>query len=239
MGNPVFHFKQFSVYQGKTVMKVGTDGVLLGAWAPVDQASTILDVGTGTGLIALMLAQRNPHATITAIDIDKEACEEAAANFKSSPWLSRLTASNVSLQEFLQVSGKKYDLLVSNPPYFSRSMQAPCLRRTHSRHDETLSIADLIQCSKQLLNDRGTLALVLPVDQYEKLGLVAVQQGLYEQRRVLVHPNPGKPVKRILSVWGFTSPDRVEEDNLVIENGVRHQYSDAYIQLTKDFYLNM
>lgn len=238
MGNPVFHFKQFSVYQQKSAMKVGTDGVLLGAWAPVGHARTILDVGAGTGVIALMLAQRQPDAAITAIDIDTDACEEAAANFQASLWASRLTVMNISLQEFSQTSAKRYDLLVSNPPYFSRSMQAPCERRSKARHDETLSIADLIMCSKQLLNDGGSLALILPVDQYEKLRSAVVEYGFFEQKKVIVYPNHGKPAKRIMSLWGFSPSGQIQEAHLIIEEGGRHQYSDAYRQLTRDFYIH-
>ena len=242
MGNPVFHFKHFSVCHHKSAMKVGTDGVLLGSWAPADDAMAILDVGTGTGLIALMLAQRQPKAAITAIDIDAVACKEAAANFDASPWSQRLLAVHTSLQDFSIASGQKYDLLVSNPPYFNRSLQAPSKRRSTARHDETLSITDLVRCSSRLLNDRGVLALIHPVKQYEKFCLAVAEHGLVEhrlveQKRVYVYPKPDNPAIRIMSLWGFIPPEHILEEHLLIEDGVRHQYSDAYRKLTRDFYL--
>jgi tRNA1Val (adenine37-N6)-methyltransferase len=238
MGNAVFHFKQFSVCQQKTAMKVGTDGVLLGAWVPVDGIRTILDVGTGTGLIALMLAQRQPEAEITAIDIDTVACGEATENFNASPWDHRLTVLHTSVQDFSNTSDYKFDLLVSNPPYFSQSLQAPCDRRSKARHDDSLSIPELLSGSKRLLNETGNLALILPVSQYEKLSLAAREHGLFERRRLLVYPNPGKPAKRTLSLWGLDLQEPNLEEHLTIECGGRHQYTADYLALTRDFYLN-
>ncbi len=219
-------------------MKVGTDGVLLGAWTPVEHAMTILDVGTGTGLIALMLAQRQPEAVITAIDIEAAACEEAAANFKASSWSQRLAVILSSLQAFSLTTATKFDLIVSNPPYFSRSLQAPCERRTNARHDETLNVSDLIHCSKRLLNDKGHLAVILPVIQYEKFLMIASEQGFYEKRNMKVHPNPDKPVKRIMTMWGLDPQEATSSEHLVIEDTGRHQYTAAYMALTRDFYLN-
>lgn len=237
MGNPVFHFKQFSVCQNKSAMKVGTDGVLLGAWVPVDGIRTILDVGTGTGLIALMLAQRQPQAAITAIDIDTVACGEATENFNASPWDHRLTVLHTSVQDFSNTSDYKFDLLVSNPPYFSRSLQAPCDRRSKARHDESLSISELLSCSRRLIHETGHLALILPVSQHEKLSLAAREHGLYETRRLLVYPHHGKPAKRTLSLWGLDLQEPIVEEHLTIECGGRHQYTSEYLALTREFYL--
>ena len=234
--NP-FHFKQFSVCQHKSAMKVGTDGVLLGAWAPFDGIRTILDVGTGTGLIALMLAQRQPEAEITAIDIDAAACEEATENFNASPWEHRLTVLHTSVQDFSNTSDYKFDLLVSNPPYFSSSLHAPCERKSTARHDKTLNIAELVSCSKRLLKDTGHLALILPVSQHEKLSLASREHGLYERRRLLVYPHHGKPAKRTLSLWGLDLQEPIVEEHLTIECGGRHQYTADYLALTREFYL--
>ena len=219
-------------------MKVGTDGVLLGAWVPVDGVAAVLDVGTGTGLIALMVAQRQPNAIITAIDIDREACEEASSNFQASPWAGRLSVVHASLQEFARASHEKYDLIITNPPYFSRSLPAPCGRRTAARHDQSLNGQDLADCCKRLLKEDGHLALILPAEQYEKFCVTAIEYGLFETERMLVRAAPGKPVIRVLSRWGMRPAAHLKTEQMVIEEKGRHQYSDEYVALTGEFYLS-
>ncbi len=220
-------------------MKVGTDGVLLGAWVPVDGVSSILDVGTGTGLIALMLAQRQPNATITAIDLDEASWQEASGNFSASPWSNRLLAIHCSLQQFGLHTAEKFDLVVSNPPYFSRSLPAKTPNRTLARHNEMLGVSDLIVAAKDLLTQAGTLALILPVNEYTSFSKTARLKGLFEHRKMIVYPVPGKPAHRILSCWGLIPAAACINETLVIEDRGRHQYSADYVLLTCDFYLHM
>ncbi len=220
-------------------MKVGTDGVLLGAWTPVEHAMTILDVGTGTGLIALMLAQRQPNAAITGIDIDETSCLEAAENFAASLWSRQLKAVHISMQQFALQTTEKFDLIVSNPPYFNRSLPAQTPGRTLARHNDSLGPADIILAAKRLLTHAGTLALILPVSEFESFGVIAWECGLYEHRKMTVSPVPGKPAHRIMSCWGLTPVEACIAETLTIEEAGRHQYSSDYVALTQDFYLNM
>ncbi len=172
MSNPYFRFKQFTVYHDRCAMKVGTDGCLLGAWTPLPSSTTnpihVLDVGTGSGLIALMLAQRLPNAIIDAIDIDPGAIEQATFNFAQSPWPNRLRAHLCSLQEWhshLTPSSQwngLYDLIVSNPPYFINSLPNPDQQRNMARHTDTLSYAELFSCCTQLLSPTGIFSIILP-----------------------------------------------------------------------------
>ncbi len=220
-------------------MKVGTDGVLLGAWAPCEGATRILDAGTGTGLIALMLAQRQPDASIVAIDIDEASWREAADNFSASPWSNRFSAHHCSLQQFASRSNDTFDLIVSNPPYFSRSLPAKNPKRTLSRHNDLLGASDLILAAKELMTQGGTLALILPVSEYASFFEIAELKGLYEHRKMVVYPVPGKPAHRIMSCWGLAPAAVCTNESLIIEEGGRHQYSAEYLALTRAFYLNI
>lgn len=220
-------------------MKVGTDGVLLGAWVPCEGASRILDVGTGTGLIALMLAQRHPEVSITAIDIDEASWREAADNFSASPWSRRLLAVHCSLQQYVMSEAGKFDLIVSNPPYFSRSLPAKNPKRTLARHDDLLGASDLIMAAKDLLSQGGILALILPVREYSAFSETAVSNGLHEHHKMMVHPVPDKPAHRIMSCWGLAPAAACTLESLIIEEGGRHQYSAEYLALTRGFYLYM
>ena len=234
MANPFFRFKQFTVYHDRCAMKVGTDGVLLGAWADCSQAKTILDVGTGSGLIALMLAQRS-SAKIDAIDVNQNAYEQAAVNFRHSPFDSRLTAFHSALQTF-EPTGK-YDLIVSNPPYFSNSLRCPDSDRSDARHADTLSLEVLIDCSAAMLSDIGTISLIIPVEQFESLKAAAYFNGLFLSRETLVYPKPDGLAKRVLAEFSRErKPFRKEE--LILEIS-RHVYSEKWKELTNDFYLNL
>ena len=208
-------------------MKVGTDGVLLGAWVSLrGDERTALDVGTGTGLIALMLAQRSAALTIQAIDIDPAAAEEAAANFAASPWATRLSARAVSLQDF---SGGPFDLIVSNPPFFKASLKAPDAQRRAARHDDTLPPADLIAAAAQLLSPSGRLAVIYPPEEARAFVLEAEAAGLYLSRLTRVISVAGQAPKRHLMEFSRT-PGMPAFDDLVIG-------SPEYLSLTGDFYL--
>ena len=246
MSTPYFRFKQFTIWHDRCAMKVGTDGVLLGAWAgttdspaantdktsPVDR---ILDVGTGSGLIALMLAQRFPNAIIDGIDIDPSAVLQAKDNFSASPFSTRLHAYSSPLQEWQPQ--EKYDMIVSNPPYFSNSLLCPDDMRTRARHAESLSFADLLAHSNRLLTQAGTLSLVLPADAEKAILAEARLQHLYCVRLCRVHTTANKPAKRILVTFSHQTPATTLTPETLCLSTPAHPRSPAYSALTQDFYL--
>jgi tRNA1Val (adenine37-N6)-methyltransferase len=234
--NRDFHFKQFSVCHARSSMKVGTDGVLVGAWVNVSDAQVILDVGTGTGVIALMLAQRTAAGTsIDAVEMDEDACLDADTNFRQSPWPGKLHLYRTTLQHFKP--DKKYDLIISNPPYFINSSKPPDKNRHRARHADTLSHQDLLQCSSQLLHSEGRLAVILPNTEGEIFIDLAKQYNLGCIRKGAFHSRATKPVERWLLEFspGIHTPE--PEKIILYEGG--NQWSDQYIRLSKDFYLNI
>ncbi len=234
MANPYFQFKQFTVRQSHAAMKVGTDGVLLGAWAHCHDAKKILDIGTGTGLIALMLAQRS-NAYIDALEIDAQAAAEAQQNVAASPWSNRITVINNSLQQF-ETAGSKYDLIVSNPPYFQNSLQNPSQSKTAARHNSTLNPDELIKKSVALLHPMGSLEIIIPAEQLPQYETLAQNCQLHLNNILSVLPVPNAKPVRVLCRFSFQKYSPTIE-TLVIEDKGRHGYSDDYIALTKDFYL--
>ncbi|MBN1113628.1 MAG: methyltransferase [Bacteroidales bacterium] len=228
-----FRFKKFTINQDNCAMKVGTDGVLLGAWVNTNQTNQILDIGTGTGLISLMIAQRS-NAKIDAIDIDYDAYNCACQNVEQSEWKERIKVFNKSLQDFS--TDYKYDLIVSNPPFFENSLKASCNKRTLARHTDSLPFNDFVNICINLLSENGRLAVILPVLQGESLIEKCQKQGLFLTRRTNIKPTPEKESKRILLEFGFIKAD-IENSTLVIESNGRHQYSEQYKSLTKDYYL--
>ena len=231
----MFQFKQFSVEQDQCAMKVGTDGVLLGAWADADTPQQILDIGTGTGLIALMMAQRFSLAQLTALEIDTDASKQAEENFKQSPWNNRLQLKHIPLQSF--ETKKSYDLIVSNPPYFENVSKAKGATRTQARHTDSLSFETLIEYSAKLLTNKGVLALILPSEVKEKVEQIALKKQLFLNRVGWVKGNKKTPTKRLLLQFSFQ--EKVLKENTLIIEKERHQYTDEYVQLCKDFYLKM
>lgn len=238
MTNPFFRFKKFTVYHDKCAMKVGTDAVLLGAWADTSFCRNILDIGTGTGIIALMLAQRS-QATVEAIDIDKEACVQATENVAASPYTERIKVVHASCADFAASNQqKRYDLIVSNPPYFINSLKCPDNKRTVARHTDTLLLSDLIREAQTLLSPSGRIALVLPYERLEEVKALASANHLYICRQTDVIPTPGAAPKRLLVELSTTEENIKNRDTLTIEEA-RHQYTPEYIALTKEFYLKM
>ena len=227
-----FRFKQFAVEQEDVAMKVGTDGVLLGAWANVENAKHILDVGTGTGVIALQMAQRNSQAQIRAVEIDNTAAKRARANFDLSPWAERLTVEQTAVQKFEPT--EKFDLIVSNPPYFVDSLLPPDAKRSTARHTHDLTFEELDNAVCRLLDENGKFALILPVTEFEKY-LTLTQ--LHLVRRCDVSPIEGGAVKRIMGEFAKQRPTAIVHENIAIERGKRGDYTDDYRALTKDFYL--
>ena len=220
-------------------MKVGSDGVLLGAWTDTTNAKKILDVGTGSGLISLMLAQRANNAQIHTIDIDESAVFQAQENVNISPWASRITVEHTSLQNFATSYNDLYDLVVSNPPFFNQSLQTPEANRTQARHTVSLPHHDLILCSKKLLHPQGRMAVILPVTEGEMFVEIAKNEGLFCTRKVVVFPKPNVSAKRLLLEFSLVERNVLEQSELVIESEIRHVYSKEFALLVKEFYLNL
>lgn len=235
MANQFFDFKQFRVNQRYSSFKVGTDGVLLGAWACTMDGGEALDIGTGTGLLAMMIAQRS-SMSVTAIEPDKQSAEEASENVKNSRWSQRVRVVNSSLQDYMASTDKKYDLVITNPPFFSGSVLNPDLRISGARHDLTLSSEDILVASSALLRSEGKLSLVLPYAEGNLFIALASAHGFYCNRLTRVKPLPSKPVRRLLMEFSRIK-ETLKADYLTIEKGNRHEYSPEYIELTKDFYL--
>lgn len=234
MANNYFEFKQFTIYQDGSAMKVGTDGVLLGAWANTDGKKNILDIGTGTGLIAIMAAQRNSEAMIDAIEIDPESGKQAEENVERTEWSNRINIIVSSLQDF--VPEKKYDLIVSNPPFFNNSTKAAGKQRTDARHTYSLPHTDLIIFAKEYLSEEGILSVVLPVIEGEVLIDFAIKNGIFCSRKTFVVPKPGSQPKRLLIEFSRQKCE-TKEEYFTSETETRHVYTEEYKELTKEFYI--
>lgn len=231
----IFRFKQFSVVNDRTAMKVGTDGVLLGAWCPVEGARRVIDVGTGCGVIALMIAQRNPDALIDGIDIDQPSIEEAGLNFARSPWGDRLTAQQQDFNAI--VADQRYDLVVSNPPFFTNGILPDGAARTTARHTLSLSYRQLIEGSERLLSDDGSLALISPTDAEREIIEAAAFSSLPLRRLTRVIPVEGAAPKRTL--WLLSRRNiPYREDSLTITRA-DGTFTPDYTALTHPFYLKM
>ena len=232
----IFRFKQFDVLNDRTAMKVGTDGVLLGAWCPVDHSRRVLDVGTGCGVIALMIAQRNSEATIQGIDIDRSAVEEATINFANSPWSNRLAVDECDFNDLVE-HPSQYDLIVSNPPFFIESLPPTDAARTIARHTQTLSYKQLIEGAAQLLTDNGILAFISPIETESDIIENSAFASLPVRHITRVFPKEGAAPKRIL--WTLSRQGgQYHEDSLTIigRDGI---YTDEYVELTGAFYIKM
>lgn len=232
-----FTFKQFHIDHSRCAMKVGTDGTLLGAWAALPpHAKKILDIGTGSGLIAIMAAQRHPTAKITAIDIDKDCVLQATENAVASPWAERIEVIETPLQEYSPE--EKFDVIISNPPYFADSMHSPDRQRTTARHTASLSFKELTDGVLRLLADDGLFAVILPTTESELL-LSASRGRLFTWRRCEVWSTPESGARRIMLELKREPPkDLAKKEKIIIEQGGRHVYSEEYKALTADFYLN-
>lgn len=231
----VFKFKQFAVLNDRTAMKVGTDGVLLGAWCPVEGARRVLDVGTGCGVIALMVAQRNNDAVIDAIDIDHDAIDEATLNFANSPWGERLTAIEGNFNDLNTAVG--YDLIVSNPPYFTDSLLPPDEARTLARHSRSLTYRQLIDGAARLMSDEGTLALISPCDAEGEIIEASAFASLPVRRLTRVIPVEDAPAKRTLWLLSRREVPYLEDTLTIAHHD--DTFTSEYVALTGAFYLKM
>jgi tRNA1Val (adenine37-N6)-methyltransferase len=233
--NNFFQFKQFKIIQEKAAMKVNTDGILLGAWTNLEGVKSVLDVGTGTGLIALMFAQRS-DALITGVEIEKNAAEEAVQNVQNSNWGNRVTIYNTSFQEFAAISEIKFDLIATNPPFFSNAIKNANPHLSMARHNDLLSFVDIISGAVKLLTGTGKLALILPFNQSIDFIAKARLKGLFLNRMTEVKPFPGKEPNRCLMEFG-KSESIMQKSQMTIFEDSKIDYSEDFKSLTRSFYL--
>jgi len=227
-----FRFKQFSVDDSKCAMKVGTDAVLLGAWADVSAAKSILDIGTGCGVIALMSAQRS-IAHVTAIDIDEDATRQSKVNFSSCPWHERIEAIHTAVQQYNPEN--TFDLIICNPPFFKNALKTPYYQRNLARHNDTLSFESLVYAVNRLLSENGKFVFILPVDEANEVNTLALAYQFYSNRCCTVFSRPDKSPNRIM-----VEISRKESIGIIETLTIRdqnNQYTAEYKELTKDFYL--
>lgn len=215
-------------------MKVGTDGVLLGAWCQSDECATALDIGTGTGLIALMLAQRNQSTKITAIEPNGDACIDAVSNIQHSDWADRIDLHQSALADF--VPSHSFDLIVSNPPFFHTGLQTPSNGRNMARHVSSFDFNAFLACAKWL-TPNGVLCGIYPTEIFEQMYSECKNYGLNLRRSCKVKPTPEKEPHRVLFEFGLGISETITREMLIIESDGRHQYSPEYQKLTRDFYL--
>jgi len=234
MANSYFHFKQFTINQDKCTFKVGTDGVLLGACADVAGAGKMLDIGTGTGLIALMLAQRS-NAEITAIEPDHDSYEQACDNVRQSKWHERIKVVKTDLQNY-DPGDVRFNLIVTNPPWFTDSLRNPDPGKAAARHNVTLENADLLKGVARFLGDDGRFQVIMPYVEGNIFIAEAREHGLFCNNILKIKPLPTSEVRRLILAF---SRKRLKpsEKFLTIEHGKRHEFTEEYINLTKDFYL--
>ena len=231
----VFRFKQFSIQHDKSTLKIGTDAVLLGAWTPLIDAVSILDIGTGCGIIALMLAQRT-QAKITGIDIDKDSIAEATENGRHSPWSERLQFQYISIQDFIHKNPLlKFDCMVSNPPYFEQSLKSPYQKRNLSKHNDNLSLEELARCVEALLSDKGIFCTILPVNAFQKMKNICQNTGLTPSKICYVKAFSDKAPQRVLAC--FKREQELYQTDYMYIRELNKSYSTQYRLLTQDFHI--
>lgn len=233
-----FQFKQFIVHHLYSTMKVGTDAVLLGTLSDLPTTGKILEVGTGTGVISLILAQRC-KAKITAIDIHQASIWEARANFKGSPWSERLKALMISYQLYAaQGNPVRYDLIISNPPFFENDLKSNDENRNLARHNDHLSYRDFLLASRYFISENGKLCLILPVNEGKLFIEEAKSLGFYLQKKIEIKPKPEKETNRLILSFGNQILHKIKEESITIRNN-DNSYSEAYKKLTGDFYVSL
>jgi tRNA1Val (adenine37-N6)-methyltransferase len=234
-----FNFKQFSVQQDKCAMKIGTDSVLLGAWCPIDNKPfSILDIGAGTGVLSLMLAQRTNAEQIDAIEIDENAYEQCVNNFENSPWSDRLFCFHAGLDEFIDEPEDEYDIIISNPPFYSEDFKTNDSQRDLARFQDSMPFEDLMEAADLLLSENGIFAVIIPFKEEERFIDLCAKVELFPIKITRVKGSHTTPIVRSLLAFKRYELVVLEADELVIEIN-RHEYTDEYINLTKEFYLKM
>jgi tRNA1Val (adenine37-N6)-methyltransferase len=243
----MFQFKKFTVQQDRCAMKIGTDAVLLGAWCPLDNRPfSVLDIGAGTGILSLMLAQRSNVEQIDAIEIDENAFEQCVENFEASPWGDRLFCFHAGLNEFMDEPEDEYDIIISNPPFYSEDYKTENEQRDLARFQDALPFEDLVEAAHLLLSENGILAVIIPFKEEKKFISLAKNFDLFPFKITRVKGTPTTEIKRSLLAFSRVKKDssdseqakQTTSDELIIETA-RHHYTDDYIALTKEFYLKM
>lgn len=236
-----FKFKEFTVHQDKTAMKIGTDAVLLGAWCELGEfPDAILDIGSGTGVISLMLAQRSDAMTIDAVEIDENAYEQTVENFEQSDWGDRLFCYSASFNDFADEMAEEeevYDVIVSNPPFYTDDFETNDEARNKARFTSSLTFEALLKGVSKILSERGLFSVIIPYREETNFVQLAKENKLLVNRVCRVKGNETSEIKRSMLTFSFQEQE-IQEESLVIEKE-RHLYTDAYIELTKDFYLKM
>ena len=236
MSESSFRFRHFTIHQDKCAMKVGTDAVLLGSWIHPGPAERILDIGTGTGILALMMAQKS-QALIDAIDIDEGAFFQARENAMISPWFSRLSITKISFQQFADSTPRQYDLIVTNPPYFHEASKPAEEARVQARHSDLLPFEELIDGVKKVLLPNGRFCMILPLKEGMEFMDLAQGKGLFCHHLLRVKTRADKPAKRIL--MEFDSHYGLIRDEEIIMREEDTRYSKAYEDLTSDYYISL
>lgn len=238
MANQPFKFKQFSINQDQCAMKIGTDSVLLGAWANLNHNPfSILDIGAGTGILALMLAQRSHAEVIDALEIDEKAYEQCVSNFETSPWGDRLFCYHASLVEFITEIEDEYDLIISNPPFYSEDYKSGEDQRDLARFNDAMPFEHLIAAAGKFLSEKGKFFVVIPFKEEEHFINISQKVNLFPNQILRVKGNANSPIVRSLIEFSFEKSE-IKTNELIIEKE-RHNYTQDYINLTKDFYLKM
>ncbi|MCX6250510.1 MAG: methyltransferase [Bacteroidetes bacterium] len=232
-----FRFKQFTVEDDHSTMRIGTDAMIMGSWVDPGNAGTILDIGTGCGVLALMMAQKS-KAMIHAIDIDRNSVDQSQKNFSNSPWTSRLTVFYRSFTGHAVLAGIKYDLIITNPPFFMNSLRSPDEKRNLARHGDSELTEDLFESVNQLLNNNGEFYIILPSQQSLSAMNVAENFDLYVIGRLNIKSKPGKAIHRVITRFGRTPPEEESCHELIIRNS-DNSYSEEYLEMTRDYHVGL
>lgn len=237
MKDEIFRFKKFSVNQSRTAMKVGVDAVLLGACADFSNSKKILDIGSGTGIISLMVAQKS-NAEITAIEIEHDAYMQTVENIANSQWFDRIVAHNIDYKIFFEQSTETFDSIVCNPPFFINSYKSEQQKRNLARSNENLPFETIFEGAKKLLSPKGKLNIILPSNLSTFIDTIAENKGFFTKKIIEIKPNINKEVKRIIQIF-TKEKNECQKQTIAIETEKRHVFTAEYIELTKDFYLKM
>jgi tRNA1Val (adenine37-N6)-methyltransferase len=233
----VFHFKKFSIDDSKAAMKIGTDAVLLGSWVECNNETRILDIGTGSGILALMMAQRNPYTHIDAVELDPTAARLAQHNTDLSPWQNQIRIFNASIQDFSLKTEHKYSLLICNPPFFTDSLKSPVYARNLARHNDSLPVTELFSCINKIIAINGKASFIIPAPEFPHWTKIAREYMLFPVTIALVKSSPLHKPHRVLVTFSHSGLTDVTIKEIVLYT-VDRQYSNEYKDITKDFYLN-
>lgn len=230
-----FHFKQFSLHHHKSSMKVGTDAILLGVWADVKSSETVLDIGSGCGIISLLVACRS-DAVVDAVEIDFASFEESKENFTNSSFSEQLSAKKINFIDYVKTCNKEYDLIISNPPFFSNSYKPKEQQRKDARHTDTLSFEQLCDGVSKMLKPKGKFYVVIPRNERIKFLEVASLFNLHLQKQLSIHPKRKQAANRFNLQLGFEIPSEVQKESIDIrENDLT--FTPQFVNLLKDYYI--